>query len=116
MPALIFQVRFGYGANNEHKMIRKTYKNYTNTILWTVKKNDIININNYKKEKKAMDDYKFSVGIEPTDAYEKAKCDMLQALESINMLTPIQQRKLAEELLGRAKFESFCQLLGHISR
>ncbi len=63
-----------------------------------------------------MEDYKILVGIEPTDAYEKAKKDMLQALESIHLLTPVQQQKLAEELLGAAKFASFCQLLGYYSR
>ena len=98
-------------SSHRNRLLNSPQKEKNKKIMFA-----IININNYKKEKKAMDDYKFSVGIEPTDAYEKAKWDMLQALESINMLTPIQQRKLAEELLGRAKFESFCQLLGHISR
>ncbi len=33
-----------------------------------------------------MSDYKISVDIEPTEAYKKAKSDMLKALESIRLL------------------------------
>ncbi len=58
-----------------------------------------------------MSDYKISVGIVPTDAYEKAKRDMLKAIESIRLLAPVQQQKLAEELLGTVGFANFCQLL-----
>ncbi len=38
-----------------------------------------------------MNDYKISVEIEPTDAYRKAKSDMLKAIESIRLLAPVQQ-------------------------
>ena len=58
-----------------------------------------------------MSDYMVSVGIELTDAYEKTKSDMLKAKESFRLLAPVQQRKLAKELLGAADFASFCQLL-----
>ena len=58
-----------------------------------------------------MGDYKLSVGVEPTDMYEKAKKDMLQTLESVQSLSPFQRQKLAEEMLGVAGFERFCQLL-----
>ena len=47
-----------------------------------------------------MDNYKFTVGIEPTDEYKKAKLDFLQAMESISKLTDSQKQKLLEELYG----------------
>lgn len=59
-----------------------------------------------------MEDIKLTVGIEPTDAYEKAKMDIIQAAESIQLLTHAQRQRLAEEVLGAAGFASFCQLLG----
>lgn len=63
-----------------------------------------------------MNDYKISVEIEPTDAYRKAKSDMLKAIESIRLLAPVQQQKLAEELLGTVGFAKFCQLLDRYFR
>lgn len=47
-----------------------------------------------------MDDYRITVGIRPTNDYDKAKQDVLQAMESIRKLPPPQQRMLAEELVG----------------
>lgn len=63
-----------------------------------------------------MNDYKISVEIEPTDAYRKAKSDMLKAIESIRLLATVQQQKLAEELLGTVGFANFCQLLDRYFR
>ena len=60
-----------------------------------------------------MRDYKVSVGIEPEDAYEKARKDMIQALQSTQRLTPIQRQKLAEELFGAAAVASIIQLLNN---
>lgn len=60
-----------------------------------------------------MSNYIVSVGIEPEDAYEKAKMDLMKALESIQSLTPYQQQKLAEEIFGVATVAGFCKLLEH---
>lgn len=60
-----------------------------------------------------MSDYKVSVGIEPEDAYEKARKDMIQALQSAQRLTSIQRQKLAEELFGAAAVASIIQLLNN---
>ncbi len=60
-----------------------------------------------------MRDYKVSVGIEPEDTYEKARKDMIQALQSTQRLTPIQRQKLAEELFGAAAVASIIQLLNN---
>jgi len=49
-----------------------------------------------------MDDYRVTVGIEPTNDYNKVKQDILQAINSIRKLPPQQQRLLAEELVGAA--------------
>lgn len=50
-----------------------------------------------------MDKYKLTFGIEPTDEYEKAKQDLLQALHSLRVLSPQEQRVLAEEIFGTAQ-------------
>lgn len=49
-----------------------------------------------------MDNYRVTVGVEPTNDYDKAKQDLMQALASIGKLPPYQQRRLAEELVGVA--------------
>lgn len=47
-----------------------------------------------------MDRFKPTVGIEPTDKYEKARQDVIQALDSIRDLESWQREQLAKELLG----------------
>lgn len=49
-----------------------------------------------------MDNYRMTVGIEPTNDYDKAKQDVMQAMLSVRKLPPQQQRMLAEELVGTA--------------
>lgn len=49
-----------------------------------------------------MDNYRVTVGVEPTNDYDKAKQDVIQAMASIRKLPPQQQRILAEELVGAA--------------
>lgn len=49
-----------------------------------------------------MDNYRVTVGVEPTNDYDKAKQDVMQAMASIHKLSPQQQRMLAEELVGAA--------------
>ncbi len=50
-----------------------------------------------------MGDYKITLGIEPTAEYKKAKQDIIQALFSVQKLSPQQQKDLATELFGAAK-------------
>ena len=47
-----------------------------------------------------MDNYQVTVGVEPTNDYDKAKQDILKAFNSIQKLSPQQQQMLAEELVG----------------
>jgi len=47
-----------------------------------------------------MEEYKLTLGIEPTDGYKKAKQDLIQAMQSIQNLSPQEQQMLAEELFG----------------
>ena len=47
-----------------------------------------------------MNSMKLTLGIEPTDKYEKAKMDLIQARKSFFELTDREQRMLAEELVG----------------
>ena len=49
-----------------------------------------------------MDNYRVTVGVEPTNDYEKAKQDVMQAMISIRKLLLHQQRMLAEEFVGAA--------------
>lgn len=49
-----------------------------------------------------MDNYRVTVGVEPTNDYDKAKQDVMQAMASMRKLSPRQQRMLAEELVGAA--------------
>ena len=49
-----------------------------------------------------MDNYRVTVGIEPTNDYDKAKQDIMQALASVRKLPPQQQQWLFEELFGAA--------------
>ena len=58
-----------------------------------------------------MDNYKPTVGIEPTDKYEKAKQDLLQALKSYGELTPQEKECLMQEFLGAANFALMSNVL-----
>lgn len=49
-----------------------------------------------------MEEYKLTLGIEPTNDYEKAKQDLLQAMQSIQKLSPLQQQMLAKEFFETA--------------
>lgn len=50
-----------------------------------------------------MDKYKLTFGVEPTDKYNKAKQDLIQALKSLQELSPQEQKVLAEEMFGIAR-------------
>lgn len=58
-----------------------------------------------------MDNYKFTVGIEPTDKYEKAKQDLLQSLRSYGELTPQEKECLMQEFFGAANVAIVCNML-----
>ena len=47
-----------------------------------------------------MDNYKFTIGVEPTNDYEKARKDLFKAMDSINKLNVVERRRLAEEFFG----------------
>ena len=49
-----------------------------------------------------MEEYQLTLGIEPTNDYEKAKQDLLQAIQSIQKLSPLQQQMLAKEFFETA--------------
>ena len=58
-----------------------------------------------------MNQYKPTIGIEPTDPYEKAKQDLITALKSFGMLSAIQQETLAKELFGAASVNAILNLI-----
>lgn len=49
-----------------------------------------------------MDRYKPTIGIEPTNKYDKAKQDLIQAMNSIRELSQQEQQMLFTELFGAA--------------
>ena len=57
-----------------------------------------------------MEDYKWTVELEPTDDYEKAKNDLAKAMMSIQKLSPWQKKMLAEEILGAERAIDFGRL------
>ena len=59
--------------------------------------------NDKKQRRLFMDKYNLTFGIEPTDKYNKAKQDLIQALKSLQELSPQEQRVLAEEMFGIAQ-------------
>ena len=58
-----------------------------------------------------MNDYKINLSVEPTNDYEKAKMDIIQAMNSIQKLSPQQREQLARELFGVERIELIRQLL-----
>lgn len=50
-----------------------------------------------------MDHFKPTIGIEPTNKYDKAKQDLIQAMNSIQELSQQEQQKLLTELFGVAR-------------
>ncbi len=58
-----------------------------------------------------MGSFDVKLDIEPKDDYEKARQAICQALEAISKLSPIQQDKLARELLDVEKYRLLVSLL-----
>lgn len=52
-----------------------------------------------------------TVGIEPTNPYEKAKQDLIMAYNSFAVLTPPQKEMLVKELFGAANVNVAIQLM-----
>ena len=63
-----------------------------------------------------MEDYKLKAELEPTDDYRKAKKDLIQAMMSIQKLSPQQQQMLAEEILGAERAAAFGRWFYHYFR
>lgn len=47
-----------------------------------------------------MEHYKVKVNVEPTNDYEKAKLDLIKAINSLRALPPYQQEQLVKEIFG----------------
>ena len=58
-----------------------------------------------------MDNYKLTVNIEPTDKYEKAKQDLLEAKKSFGELSSDQQWQLIYDLFGAESVATLCQAM-----
>lgn len=50
-----------------------------------------------------MEQFKPTIGIEPTNKYDKAKQDLIQAMSSISELSQQEQEMLAKEVFGAAR-------------
>ena len=59
-----------------------------------------------------MEHYKLTIVVDPTNKYEKAKMDLIQAFKSYSELTPTEKECLAKEIWGAAQVEMAKTLLG----
>ena len=89
-----FRVSASFGTNADGKLTRKYFYGKSE-----------------KEARKKMEEYKLTLGMEPTDDYKKAKQDLIQAMRSIQKLSPQQQQMLAEELFGAANVMVLSQIL-----
>ena len=58
-----------------------------------------------------MDYFKPTFGVETTNKYDKAKQDLIKAMNSVRELTNQEQRMLAMELFGAANVATMLNLL-----
>ena len=58
-----------------------------------------------------MDNFDVKLDIEPKDHYGKAKQAISQAMEAISKLSPVEQDRLARELLTAEKYNLLISLL-----
>lgn len=63
-----------------------------------------------------MEEYKLTLGMEPTDDYKKAKQDIIQAMNSIQKLSPQQQQMLANEIFGATNVALAIKIFRQYSR
>lgn len=59
-----------------------------------------------------MDECRITMGIEPTNDYMKAKQDILQAMKSVQKLSPIERQALAQEMFRITQFMTLWQMFG----
>ncbi len=57
-----------------------------------------------------MDRFEPTIGIEPTNKYDKAKQDLIQAMNSIRELTQQEQQMLFTDLFGAAGIAALLNL------
>lgn len=72
--------------------------------------------NNFVKGVFLLNDYKINLSVEPTNDYDKAQMDIIQAMNSIQKLSPQQREQLATELFGLERIELIRKVLSLISR
>ena len=60
--------------------------------------------------------YKVLPSIVPDDLYEKARLDIINAMDSVRKLTDIQRKALAEELFGVAYVEMLIKIINGFTR
>ena len=58
-----------------------------------------------------MDNFDIKLDIEPKDNYGKARQAIIQAMEAISKLSPIEQDRLARELLTAEKYNLLISFL-----
>ena len=60
-----------------------------------------------------MERFKVNLNVEPTNEYDKAKWDLLNAMNSIRALPPYQQEKLAKEIFGAQAVAELVRIMQH---
>lgn len=63
-----------------------------------------------------MDNYKINLSVDPTNKYEKAKSDVLKAMNSVDELDLPQKEKLLYEVVeDKAKLELFINFIKNMT-
>lgn len=62
-----------------------------------------------------MNSFKPTLSIEPTNSYDRARQDLIKAMNSVRELTDQEQKMLAEELFGAARVAAIINLFNLIS-
>ena len=59
-----------------------------------------------------MENYKITLGLEPSDKYTKAKQDLLQTKKSFDELNSQEKERLVKEMFGVEAVEQFWDMIG----
>lgn len=57
-----------------------------------------------------MQDYKVTMGVDPTSDYQKAKKDLIEALQSFSKLSSVDKERLCREFISAEAFTVLCRM------
>ena len=57
-----------------------------------------------------MQDYKIALGVYPTNDYQKARKDLIEALQSFSKLSSAEKEQLCREFISAETFAAMCRM------